>query len=231
MDFFEILNLYGCLGGNRFLWNSVAKKAKIKIRVTCVEKDPELLKLYGERFPNDILINSDAHSYLLENYYKYNFIWASPPCPSHSRLRRVNTGFTARKSKATYPDMKLYQEIILLDKFFKGGYCVENVIPYYKPLIPGKQRGRHIFWTNFNLPTNINARKIKDISTCSIKFLSKFHSFDFTKYKGTQRVDKISRNLVDYEIGKTILETYLGLHSSNQKNQISIFDQIPNYGK
>ena len=45
--------------------------------------------------------------------------------------------------------MKLYQEIIFLDNWFDGKYVVENVIPYYEPLIPAKKRGRHLYWTNF----------------------------------------------------------------------------------
>ena len=59
-----------------------------------------------------------------------------------------------------YPDMKLYEEIIFLDNYFKGKYCVENVLPYYEPLIPAKKRGRHLYWTNFNLPNNLGERKV-----------------------------------------------------------------------
>ena len=45
--------------------------------------------------------------------------------------------------------MKLYEEIILLDSYFNGKYCVENVIPYYEPLIEPQKLGRHCFWSNF----------------------------------------------------------------------------------
>ena len=34
--------------------------------------------------------------------------------------------------------MKLYEEIIFLDNYFKGKYF-ENVIPYYEPLIAAKK--------------------------------------------------------------------------------------------
>lgn len=37
--------------------------------------------------------------------------------------------------------MSLYQQVILLDNFFNGKYVVENVIPYYEPLIPAKKEG------------------------------------------------------------------------------------------
>jgi len=219
----KVLNLYACLGGNRYKWDEVAEEAGINLDVTAVELDTELAKLYQERFPNDTVIVADAHQYLLDNYQDFDFIWTSPPCPTHSRMRKTNTGEGERKSKATYPDMKLYQEILLLEHFFKGKYCVENVIPYYTPLIPAKKRGRHLYWTNFNLPNDLNGRKASNFIHSKVGDLSEFHDYDFRKYKGKERVDKIARNLVDYEAGRTILETALGLMKNNNTNQKSLF--------
>jgi len=217
----KILNLYACLGGNRYKWNEV----KSDIEVTAVELDPELARLYQERFPNDKVIVTDAHQYLLDHYKEYEegFIFSSPPCPTHSRMRLTNTGEGERKSKATYPDMKLYQEILLLDNFFKGKYCVENVIPYYEPLIPAKKRGRHLYWANFNLPSDLGERKASNFIHSKVGDLSDFHDYDFRKYKGNQRVDKIARNLVDYEAGKTIFETALGIIRKQNVNQTELF--------
>lgn len=217
----KVLNLYACLGGNRYKWNEVAD-----IEVTAVEWDEELAKLYQERFPNDTVIVADAHQYLLDHYKEFDFIWSSPPCPSHSRMRKTNTGEGERKSKATYPNMILYEEIILLEHFFKGKYVVENVIPYYEPLIQAKKRGRHLYWTNFNLPSDLGDRKAVDFINSTFTKLSEFHDYDFRKYKGKQRTDKIARNLVDYEAGKTIFEAYLGIEKKQNENQISIFDII-----
>jgi DNA (cytosine-5)-methyltransferase 1 len=226
METMKVLNLYACLGGNRFKWDEVAEAAGIKIEVTAVELDPEAARLYQERFPNDIVIVADAHQYLLDHYKEFDFIWSSPPCPSHSRMRKTNTGEGERKMKATYPDMKLYQEIILLDNFFKGKYVVENVIPYYEPLIVAQKRGRHLYWTNFVLPSDVNERKASNFINAKVSDLSKFHDYDFTKYKGEQRVDKMARNLVDYEAGRTIFETALGIIRKKDEKQISIFDQL-----
>ena len=53
--------------------------------------------------------------------------------------------------KPKYPDMRLYEEIILLKHWFKGKYCVENVISYYKPLYPPQQSSNHYFWANFHI--------------------------------------------------------------------------------
>ena len=218
----KILNLYACLGGNRYKWNEVAKEAGIEIEVTAIEWDEELAKLYQERFPNDTVIVADAHQYLLDHYKEFDFIWSSPPCPTHSRARfaRRNTTVPA------YPDMKLYQEIIFLDKWFKGKYIVENVIPYYEPLISAQKKGRHLYWTNFNLPNNLNERKASIMEGKNeVQKWCEFHQYDFTKYKGKQRTDKIARNLVDYEAGKTILETAVGITRKQNINQTTIFDE------
>ena len=121
--------------------------------------------------------------------------------------------------------MSLYEEIIFLDNHFEGKYVVENVIPYYKPLIEAHKRGRHLYWTNFVLPSNLGERKIdsKKFTAGSTSYLSKFHDYDFTKYKGNQRRDKICRNLVDYEAGKTIFETALNIYKSNNEKQQELF--------
>jgi DNA (cytosine-5)-methyltransferase 1 len=212
----KVLNLYACLGGNRYKWDEVAD-----IEVTAVELDPEAARLYKERFPNDNVIVADAHQYLLDHFKEFDFIWSSPPCPTHSRIQLSQ--YTTRDMK--YPDMKLYQEIIFLDTFFKGKYCVENVIPYYEPLITAKKRDRHLYWTNFNLPNDLGGRKNPDLSRTKnlITALSKYHAYDFRKYKGEQSVQKMARNLVDYEAGKTIFQTALGIIESKNDKQTSLF--------
>jgi len=127
----KILNLYACLGGNRYKWGD-------EHEITAVEWDPELAKLYQKRFPKDKVIVADAHQYLLDHYKKFDFIWSSPPCPSHSRINISQ--YTRENWKPKYPDMALYQEIIFLDYYYKGKYCIENVIPFYDMLIPGKKK-------------------------------------------------------------------------------------------
>jgi DNA (cytosine-5)-methyltransferase 1 len=229
----KILNLYACLGGNRYKWDEVAKEKGIEIEVTAVEWDEELARLYQERFPNDTVIIADAHQYLLENFKDFDFIWSSPPCPSHSR---INYSFKNRKKEGflKYPDFKLYEEVVFLDNFFKGKYVVENVIPYYEPLIQAKKRGRHLYWSNFNLPNELNEREAPFIKITPsskkpkniIDDRCKFHKIDLSTYKGKQSKEKIANNLVDYEAGKTIFETFLGIEKKLIVNQISIFDQI-----
>ena len=220
----KILNLYACLGGNRYKWDEVAKEANIEIEVTAVELDEEAARLYQERFPNDKVIVADAHQYLLDNFKQFDFIWSSPPCPSHSKVRVTQK--TRENFKFIYPDLKLYEEIIFLDNFFSGKYVVENVTPYYEPLVAAQKRGRHLYWTNFTLPTDLKERKLDGILCLmenEIDTLSKFHDYDFRKYKGSQRLDKMARNLVDYEAGRTIFEIALGIVSKKDSNQIELF--------
>lgn len=213
----KVLNLYACLGGNRYKWNEVTD-----IEVTAVELDPIAAQLYQERFPNDRVIVADAHEYLRLHYDEYDFIWSSPPCPTHSRMMKIGTS----SRDLQYPDMKLYQEIIFLDSWFKGKYCVENVIPYYTPLIPGQRRGRHIYWCNFKLPNILSDRtESPSIRDSSVKELSKYHDYDFSKYRkagGKQRLDKMARNLVEYNAGKTIFEYATNCITLKKTTQLTI---------
>jgi len=215
----KVLNLYAFLGGNRYKWDEVAN-----IEVTAIELDPELARLYQERFPNDKVIVTDAHQYLLDHYKEFDFIWSSPPCPSHSRIRFGQASSERENYNPIYPDMTLYQEIIFLDNYFKGIYVVENVIPFYEPLIPAKKRGRHLYWCNFNLPNELNGRpQPKGFISTGSKPNEIFHEIDLSSYKGEQRKDKIAKNLVDYEAGKTIFECALGIYNKKNSIQSTLF--------
>ena len=214
----KILNLYACLGGNRYKWGD-------EHEITAVELDEEAARLYQERFPNDTVIVADAHQYLLDHYKEFDFIWSSPPCPSHSRARYWNSSNYDTTTDAIYPDMMLYQEILFLQHYFKGKYVVENVIPYYEPLIQAQKKGRHLYWCNFILPNDLGDRRFAiSLAKQELKGLCEFHEYDFNKYKGTQSVIKMARNLVDYEAGKTILDTAMGIIHKQNVNQTSIFD-------
>lgn len=188
----KILNLYAGIGGNRKLWGK-------EHEIVAIENNENIAKVYKDMYPNDEVIVTDAHQYLLEHFKEFDFIWSSPPCPTHSRLAKANT-----KRKVTYPDMKLYEEIILLQHFFKGKFCVENVIGFYKPLIEPKVLQRHYFWTNFEIPEK---EFIKE-KTCTVndrERLSKLYDINLDKYRG---IDKrlCLRNCVLPELGKYILD-------------------------
>lgn len=137
----KICNLYCGIGGNRKNWTG-------DIAVTAVENNPEIARIYQDFFPDDKVIITDAHEYLLEHYREFDFIWSSPPCQTHSQIR-FHLGVLNEKTKPVFPDLSLYQEIIFLQTHFKGKFVVENTISYYKPLIKPQQRMNHFFWSNF----------------------------------------------------------------------------------
>ena len=198
----KILNLYAGIGGNRKLWSDDHE-------ITAVEIDPKIAKIYQDFFPQDKVVVTDAHQYLLEHFEEFDFIWSSPPCPSHSKIRN-EAGVGNKQNKPMYPDMKLYEEIILMQHmtklgFFKGSYVIENVIGYYKPLIQPQEISLHYFWTNFYIPPM--KTKTRGHMTGS-KTLEVIKGFDLSKYSGIDKV-KILRNCVEPETGKYILDRLL----------------------
>lgn len=108
----KILNLYAGIGGNRKLWGD-------QHEITAIESDKDIANIYKDNFPNDKVIITDAHEYLLNHYKKFDFIWSSPPCQTHSSFRQ-NICVRYRGSKPEYPDMRLYQEIIFLRTNYNG---------------------------------------------------------------------------------------------------------------
>jgi len=189
----KILNLYAGIGGNRKLWGN-------EHEVTAVENNESIANAYKKFFPKDKVIVGDAHEYLLKHFQEFDFIWSSPPCPSHSRMRKTNSGTGERKSPHTYPDMRLYQEIIFLQHFFKGKWVVENVVPYYDFLIkPTIIIDRHPLWSNFKItPITIKT----DFSILA----SKRKIFNLNGIKLTKRKDQIHRNCVEPKLGLHILK-------------------------
>ena len=142
----KILNLYAGIGGNRKLWGD-------EHDITAVENNPEIAEVYKKLFPKDEVIVADAHQYLLEHFKEFDFIWSSPPCQTHSMCNHFLKG----QGIIRYPDMKLYEEIILLQTHAKYLWVVENVKPYYPPLIAPQECGRHNFWANFKIiPKNFD---------------------------------------------------------------------------
>ena len=187
----KCLNLYSGLGGNRFLWGH-------DVEVTAVEINENAANYYSKHFPQDELVIGDAHNYLIEHYKDFDFIWSSPPCPSHSRARMW------ANHEPIYADMNLYQEIILLQHFFEGKWCVENVIPYYDLMIPAQQFSRHMFWMNDLIaPMQISAEisSPDDLSSRVAAWLGM--PYESVEIKG--RTDTAWRNCVHPELGQHIL--------------------------
>jgi len=197
MNKLKVLNLYAGIGGNRKLWDDDL------VEVTAVEYIPEIAKIYQDFFPNDKVIVTDAHKYLLDNYKEFDFIWSSPPCPSHSRIRN-EAGVGNGQVPAIYPDMKLYEEIIFMKHFCKDKmWVVENVISYYEPLIKPYKFREHYYWSNFPIVGKKNANRGH---MGSMKDLRDSKSFDLSKYKKDIDERKLLRNCVEPEAGKIIFD-------------------------
>lgn len=197
----KILNLYCGIGGNA--------KSFQGHEVTAVEYNPQIAAIYKEHFPDHTVIVGDAVDYLINHFNEFDMIWASPPCPTHSRVRKSlaikkrSDGSTFVQNKPVLPDMTLYGIIIFLQHYFNGIYVVENVLPYYDPLLPAYKIGRHLFWSNVDL-SNIKVEKVKGFSDTWID-LAEIKGFDLSHVKG---LDKrlLLRNAVDYRISNAIME-------------------------
>jgi DNA (cytosine-5)-methyltransferase 1 len=172
----KVLNLYAGIGGNRKLWEDV--------EVTAVENNKEIAKIYQDFFPNDKVIVADAHKYLLEHYKEFDFIWSSPPCPTHSRINFLNNEKIEQGIKPQYPCMKLYEEIIFLKTWFKRKWVVENVISYYEPLIKPFICASHYFWANFHIDNkNSIIRGIRE----NINYVKEKVGFNLNGYTGINK--------------------------------------------
>ena len=181
----KILNLYAGIGGNRTLWGD-------EHEITAIEINSDIASEYKYKFPNDEVIKTDSHQFLLHNYQNYDFIWSSPPCPSHSRL------CYSQKEKR-YAEMSLYQQIILLKSWFKGKYAIENVVPYYDYLIePNVMIGRHPYWTNFKVQP-LEVKNI-DVSRSTKEELSEYLGMPIPRINGAL----LLRNSVEPKVGKHI---------------------------
>jgi DNA (cytosine-5)-methyltransferase 1 len=195
----KILNLYAGIGGNRKLWGD-------NYEITAVEYNKEIAKVYSDFFPKDNVIVADAHQYLLDHYKEYDFIWSSPPCPTHSDIRRC--GVHAGQYKALYPEMDLYQQVILLKHFakIKTKWIIENVIPYYDYLIqPSYKLHRHAYWSNFRISNfEVKSKRIHN----NIIGSKSVYGFDI-KNTNIKNKRKVLRNMVDPDLGLHILDCCL----------------------
>lgn len=205
----KVLNLYAGIGGNRKLWEDV--------EVTAVEKDEKIAAIYQDLFPADKVIIGDAKEYLLKHFQEFDFIWASPPCPSHSRIRTLWKGEGKLNNKTSgqsfkLPDMDLYSIIIFLQHFFKGKFVVENVISYYEPLIKPQIIDNHYFWTNFDIITI--DKKSRDITSQDIKTKANQRGYDLSSYNLPQRFERtLINNCVIPKVGLHIFNCAYGKES------------------
>lgn len=200
----KILNLYAGLGGNRKLWTGH--------QVFAVENNPQIAAVYRRLYPDDQVLEGDAHAELLRHYDKVDFIWSSPPCQTHSRMAKAT-----RHKLRRYIDLSLYEEILFLKQHCKVPWVVENVEPHYAPLVaPSFRIGRHLFWCNFAVGVIQDVERPSDfINRCNLAGKQKLMDwlgihYPENIYYGTNHCPaQILRNCVHPLIGKQILDAAL----------------------
>jgi len=189
----KILNLYSGIGGNRKLWKNC--------KITAVELDPDIATVYQLLYPNDTVIVGDALEYLEKHYQEFDFIWASPPCPSHGQYRH-NVGVIGKGFAPIMPDMSLYALIVFLKTYFNGAWVVENTKPYYEPLIkPSFTLQRHLFWSSHTVPN-------KDFKPTKIRSKNKISDFDGYEIVAQSKIKnkrQVLRNCILPELGEYIM--------------------------
>lgn len=120
--------------------------------------------------------------------------------------------------------MSLYQEILFLQHFYKGKWVVENVKPYYDPLIkPTAILGRHYFWSNFFIPQfNVPEQPKGFITKGTVKEaeqLKKWLGIHYEQniyYKENHCPGQVLRNCVHPDLGNHIF-------MSSQKKELLLF--------
>jgi len=213
----KILNLYAGVGGNRklipkeFIINGI----KYAIEVTAVEIDSEIATIYKKLYPEDKVIIGDAHQYLLEHHKEFDFIWSSPPCPTHSQFRQ-RCGVKAWGFKPEYPDMTLWQEIIFMQYHAVCPYVIENVEPYYPRQFNPFECGRHLFWSNFHINNKDGVQPLA-IKTSEVNDLEILHNINLKDFK-IKNKRQILRNCVLPELGLHVFECAF------KKNQKTVGD-------
>lgn len=211
----KILNLYAGLGGNRKNWPP-------DVKVTAVENNKQIAAAYKRMYPNDRVIETDAHQYLLHNLASFDFVWSSPPCQSHSKISFVG----GHRRPAFYPDFQLWEEIVMLQRFCKVPWVVENVVPFYGVLVPpARQLGRHLFWSNFTIspftmgtPVDMFTSKTADlINWLGLDYIEKI------RYREKSNYTQVLRNCVHPDIGLHIFNCASGKLNNEFFKQLSFF--------
>lgn len=215
----KVLNLYAGVGGNRKLWTDC--------QVTAVEIHPQIAAVYSRLYPDDDVIVGDAHEYLRENFRDFDFIWSSPPCPTHSQMSKAT-----RHASRRYPDMQLYEEILFLRHFYRGHWCVENVVPYYDYLIPAQVRGRHAYWASDHVPSFCEPTPPDFINLATVAGKARLmdwlgiHFDEIIYTEGSNDPAKTLRNCVHPNEGLAIFEALTKRASSLPKlDQADLFSE------
>jgi len=118
---------------------------------------------------------------------------------------RYHLGVGAKGFDFQYPDLKLYEEILLLKHQTRQDqrWAVENVVPWYNPLITGYQKiDRHLYWADFAIPEHhLGQENLRGIQIPDLQIM---HGINLDKYRISDK-RQVLRNCVPPVTGLHIL--------------------------
>lgn len=201
----KILIGFAGIAGESQLWNDINND------ITHIEIDPKIAQKIIDRKPNRTVIVDDAVDYVLNHANEYDFVWLSPMCQANSKMIR-----SGKNRKPRLPDLLLYELKIWLDYNYKGKYVIENVVPYYKPVIePTIKIGRHLFWSNFNI-TSFEIKQPKNFimlgTVSGSKQLKEWLGINYDGniyYNGNHDPCQVLRNCVHPDLGLHVFNCVL----------------------
>ena len=141
----------------------------------------------------------------LQDVKSYDFVWASPPCKTHSKWNMV---WSSRRENHPKPDPTLW---FLIREFRALGinFVVENVDPYYKdPCDPTIKIGRHQFWTSFPIKKFDFISREKPFDQMTTRDWQQYHQLETIEGKAEKKRQAL-RNCTHWSIAAKIFEQFL----------------------